>query len=410
MSTTEPPTVAPSTGVMVSRQSQPDAPAVPQPQLGPMQIDLRVAAELAKSDIVPKAFQGKASNILVAIGLGRSLGLEPAPSLYGMHVIEGTPSPTAKLQAALVRRAGHKLRILEHGPEKAVVQIVRCDDPEYPVTVTFTVDDARAAHFLDVTIENWVGEPGKKKKQTIPLSEDFPVPCTEEDLRAAGAPTWAKTWMVKRRENWFSNRATMLHHRAVTRCVGMACPEVVSGLDFEVDETIVAETPDPIEVLTPTPAPSEPATEPAATAAPADVVDAEIVPEPGADTPGEKAGDRSDADQPVVDGSAGADSPGETPEPETPPPAADPDPDPPAQAPIDDPNVLGDEYTGAQLTSCLKFREIRQANVLRQAAEIAESLGIPEHERPGTVQQIAGHKDVALRRAVAGWVNAGGEG
>lgn len=396
MTMTEPTTPAPANGVMLSRQAQPPAPIQQAPQLGPMQIDLRVAAELAKSDIVPKAFQGKASNILVAIGLGRSLGLEPAPSLYGMHVIEGTPSPTAKLQAALVRRAGHKLRILEHGPEQAVVQIVRADDPEFPVTVTFSIDDARAAGYLGVNVENWMGEPGKKKKQTHPLGEDFPVPCTEDDLKKAGAPAWAKPWMVKRRENWFSNRATMLHHRAVTRAVGMACPEVVSGLDFEIDETIVAETPDPIATLTPTPAPAAPAEAPAPSI---DVVDAEIVPDNGASTsegvvvgdqPGTPAGTAAEATTP----SDNSDEPehGE---------------DMAGSESVPGPS-LGDDFTGEELVAVLTASNIRQIDARKKALALAAEMKIADAELPTTMAKIA-TADPLLRAKFADWVNAGGQ-
>lgn len=401
-------TETPALPVLVSSRSiMPAAQAVEPYGSTPMELDLRVAKELANSDIVPKTYQGQPANILVAIGLGRALGLEPAASLYGMHVIEGTPSPTAKVQAALVRRAGHKLRILENNDEQAVVEIVRYDDPDYPVRVTFSIEDARAAGYLNVQLERWVtGDGGRKKPERYPLPEGFPVPCTDADLREVGAPQWAKPWMVKRRDNWHLHRSVMLHHRAVTRCVGMACPEVVSGLDFEagpdVDDLPVA---DPVATIAATP----PAPEPPAPAA-NEPVDAVIVDDtteaaavPVADSSAGEVAGGGGADGPSADmaESAGADSPAD-------PPADTTEPAAPEQ-PTDDPNVLSDGYGGDELAAKCRDLKLRQADVIQHAQNVAESLGIPEREWPGTVPQIAKHPDANLRRAVAAYVNAGGQ-
>ena len=65
-----------------------------------------------------------------------------------------------------------------------------------------------------------------------------------------------------------------------------------------------------------------------------------------------------------------------------------------------------DTYTSADLTGALKAGGLRQTDALRHAASVAESLGV---DAPGTVQQIAGHDNPALRRAVAAWIGNGGE-
>lgn len=197
--------------------------------------EMELAAALAKSDLVPRDFRNKPANVLVAIGLGRTLGLEPAAALSGLHVIEGRPIPSAKVQAALVRRAGHKLRIIETTGQVATVEIVRADDPEYPVKVSFTIEMAARAGWLDTWVERWVKtDGGRSRKDVWTYPQGLDINATAEQRAAAGAPDWAQRAEPRRKDNWWTQPEAMLHHRAVTRAVGQACPEVVSGLDFEV--------------------------------------------------------------------------------------------------------------------------------------------------------------------------------
>ena len=354
------------TNVLVSTRTQtPAVQAAPvqtpalSDDIAALEIDMRIAQELARSEIVPSTYRGKPANILVAAQLGRALGLNPATALQSMHVIEGTPSPSAKLQAALVRRAGHKLRILEHSDEKAVIQIVRADDPNFPITAEFTIEDARNAGYLSVVVERWVpGDNGKKRPERYPLPEGMPVPPSLEDLKRAGAPEWARPFQVKRRDNWHTNRKTMLHHRAVTTCVGMACPEVLSGLDFEVE---------PSNEYLPTEAPvvTSPV-ETSAVEADTDVVDAEVVEEPAADA----APEQSDTGS-ATENEATAEA---APEQET-----EPAPEQTSGPTIDD------------LKAAIRASGQRQAAVIRIAAELAAELGL---DAPPNATAIADDPDL----------------
>lgn len=248
-----------------------------------VRLDLELATMLAGSDLVPKAYKGKAENILIAVGLGRALGIDPVPSLYALHVIEGTPSPTAKTQQALVRRAGHKFRTLESTSERCTVQIERSDDPGYPTTVTFTLDDARKAHLLDRWMQRWVKNDGynRLEKWILPDSGfNDPDHPTVDELTAAGAPEWTHRCQVSRKDNWFTQPTAMLHARATTACVGQACSEVLSGIDFdtpmtEIDDDAVVAAAQLTDLIAP----------PADTAGD-EIVDAEIVQDP---SPGDEA-------------------------------------------------------------------------------------------------------------------------
>lgn len=217
--------------MLVSRQAQPadSATLAPlTPHAAELEARSKYAMTLAKSDLLPKEFQGKPANVLIVMGLGQALGLSAEAALYGMHVIEGRPNPSAKLQAALVRRAGHKLRVLERTDSAAECEIVRADDPDYPTRVRYTLDDAVDAGMLDEWVERW-----NKTTSGKNFKEVFRLPLVSD------APEWAvkavASKQTKRKDNWHGSagRRSMLWHRAVTECVGAACPEVLSGLDFD---------------------------------------------------------------------------------------------------------------------------------------------------------------------------------
>ncbi len=141
---------------------------------------------VANAGVLPKAYRGNPGSVLVAVGLGASMGLSPAESLYRIHVVEGKPSASAELIAANVRRAGHRLRITATN-EKATAQIVRSDDPDFVYETTWTLDDARRA----------------------------------------GLAT---------KDNWKKHPRAMLRARAITEAAREACPEALYGVVYATEE------------------------------------------------------------------------------------------------------------------------------------------------------------------------------
>lgn len=109
--------------------------------------EMQYAKALASSDLVPRAYRNQPANVLLAVSMGRALGLEPAISLTGIQVIDGQPSLSAQLQSALVRRAGHKLRI-EQGDGEATAILIRRDDPAHEHRSTWTLERAKQAGLL----------------------------------------------------------------------------------------------------------------------------------------------------------------------------------------------------------------------------------------------------------------------
>lgn len=147
---------------------------------------MRFAEALAGADLLPRAFQQRPANVLLAMELGDALGIAPIVAMNEINVIGGSPSLSASLMAALARQAGHKVRIMG-GADVATCIIVRADDPTYEHTATWDVAKAKAAGL------------------------------------------WGKG-------HWAKDAATMLKWRAVSECVRFACSEVLGGLRYSREE------------------------------------------------------------------------------------------------------------------------------------------------------------------------------
>lgn len=122
----------------------------PQPAQQPTLRDqMDFATALAGASLLPRAYQNQPANVLLAIQTGYALGLPPMEAINSIHVIEGKPTLSADLMAALIRRAGHKLRITEEatadGP-RVTASLVRADDPDFTFTVVWDRAKAKAAN------------------------------------------------------------------------------------------------------------------------------------------------------------------------------------------------------------------------------------------------------------------------
>ncbi|MCG6493387.1 hypothetical protein [Kitasatospora sp. A2-31] len=161
---------------------------------------VRYAEHLAKADMLPKGFAGRPANVLYAMEYGRTLGITPLAALTGIHVIEGKPSASSGLIGALVRQAGHKLRVKGDG-RTATAQIIRADDPEWTYECTWDLERAEQAGLCQ--IKN--GKPWARDRN--------------------GKPT-----------AWEKYPAAMLKARAITEVARDACEDVLFGLHYTPEE------------------------------------------------------------------------------------------------------------------------------------------------------------------------------
>jgi hypothetical protein len=102
---------------------------------------------IASAGIVPDVYRNKPADILLAIGLGQSMGLSPAESLYRINVIHGKPTASAELVAANVRKAGHKLEIMIDEKKQSVVAVLTRADDKTSYTITRDIAWAKKQSF-----------------------------------------------------------------------------------------------------------------------------------------------------------------------------------------------------------------------------------------------------------------------
>lgn len=114
--------------------------------LAPQSLDqaLVFADYLSKSDIVPKDFQGKPGNVLVAIQWGMELGLQPLQAMQNIAVINGRPSLWGDAVIGLVKASPLCEYVVEEVTDTmATCRVKRKGEPEQ--VRTFSMEDARKA-------------------------------------------------------------------------------------------------------------------------------------------------------------------------------------------------------------------------------------------------------------------------
>ena len=117
--------------------------------LNPKTLDeaMKFADILSGSDVIPKDYQGKPGNILVAIQWGQEIGLPPLQAMQNIAVINGRPTIWGDSLLALVMGSGALKDIDEESDENgATCTVVRKNGTKR--TVEFTKDDAEQAGLL----------------------------------------------------------------------------------------------------------------------------------------------------------------------------------------------------------------------------------------------------------------------
>lgn len=102
---------------------------------------------MAKSSIVPKNYQGKSADILVAVQMGSEIGLKPMQSLQNIAVINGKPCVYGDALIALVQSHPQFEDIKEYFDEKlkaAVCILKRLNQSEH--VVSYSIEDAQKAN------------------------------------------------------------------------------------------------------------------------------------------------------------------------------------------------------------------------------------------------------------------------
>jgi hypothetical protein len=168
---------------------------------------MQYARALATADLLPGNFKKQPANVLWAVEYAEALRLPTIAAITGVHVMDGKPTPSAALMSALVRRAGHRLR-LSHDPDRkhgihgmAWCEITRSDDPDYVFRTEWTVERAVDAELCEI-------KNGK---------------------------IWHRTKNGKT-GNWQKYPVAMMKARALAECARDACEEALMGMHYTAEE------------------------------------------------------------------------------------------------------------------------------------------------------------------------------
>lgn len=119
---------------------------------------------MADSNLLPAQYRKNPANLLFAVEYADALGVSRINAITSIHVIEGKPSASADLIASLVRRAGHKLRVL--GDETyAEAHLIRADDPDFTYKARWDMTKARQAGLLTKAV--WKAYPGAMLRSRV---------------------------------------------------------------------------------------------------------------------------------------------------------------------------------------------------------------------------------------------------
>lgn len=120
---------------------------VPVPLVGvPMEQDLlQLGKAMANSGFFKDA--QRASQAIVKILAGREMGISPAASMTGIHIIDGKTVPSAGLIASAIKRSErYDFRVKELTPKACTITFL--ERGEVVGESAFTIEDAQAAGLL----------------------------------------------------------------------------------------------------------------------------------------------------------------------------------------------------------------------------------------------------------------------
>ena len=115
----------------------------------------KTAGHISKTTFAPKDLRGHQDEVYAALLTGLELGLGPMASMRHISVIDGKPSLSAAMQLALLRRAGHRIEVVEESPTRCCL---RGTGPDGTVLeVAYAIEEAKAAGLLGKA--NWRNYP-----------------------------------------------------------------------------------------------------------------------------------------------------------------------------------------------------------------------------------------------------------
>lgn len=175
---------------------------------------MRIAEELAKSDIIPKEFQKKPANCLIAVELANRLKASPFQVMQNMDVIYGRPALRSAFIIACINNSGKIIGSLK-----------------------FEMDE-KATKCRAWAIEKETGARLIGPKITLEMAEK-------------------EGWLTKNGSKWKTMPDLMLRYRAASFFGRLYCPEILNGMytEDEVQDMKPVDNTDVIDVFDEKPIP-----------------------------------------------------------------------------------------------------------------------------------------------------------
>jgi len=170
----------------------------------------RMATALAKSTIVPKEYQGNASNALIAIELANRMGVSPLMVMQNLYVVYGRPSWSAQYVISAINGSG-----------------------KYDFELQF--DEKTDKSGKPFSCQCWTERNGRK----------VTGPVIDMDMAKA------EGWLGKNGSKWQTMPQMMLRYRAASFFGRMNCPELIMGIYTK--EEVIEIGPDSYEEVPYTP-------------------------------------------------------------------------------------------------------------------------------------------------------------
>lgn len=185
---------------------------------------LVAADKIARSGMVPKAYTNPAAVLRTGMK-GQAMGIGFWEAIDVIDPIDNRPVPNAQCRLGHIRHTGHEAEFVfdQCDRDKATIRGRRREhrnDPDGWKTVVYTIAEAEEAGLLD----EWVEHKYRLQGDQYDRTEKFVLRRTatgyEPAQLGADMPDWAtkeiKAGRVKRKDNWWKNRASMLRARAAS--------------------------------------------------------------------------------------------------------------------------------------------------------------------------------------------------
>lgn len=200
---------------------------------------LEMCVALSKSSLVPKDFQGKPENILIAMEISQRTGSSLLAVMQSLNIIQGRPSFGSKYIIAAINSTG-KFTPLRFQFEE--------EDSEREITFSYTVweNGTKSKRDGKVKIKNRKCKAYCTDKQT---GETLYSP--EVSLEMAVN----EGWYTKDGSKWKTMPELMLMYRSATMFGGIYAPEVTMGMSSKEELEDISEMIPPIKEVTPKPVP-----------------------------------------------------------------------------------------------------------------------------------------------------------